>query len=94
MVRLIVGVLCADSHNKCGLGMFILALGVILCHTLREAFIPTAKILSTSADITTILSNEPATFSWSAGSLGSLATSATPSACGLSRSISYGLYSQ
>jgi hypothetical protein len=52
-----LGVLCADPHKRC-LCTYIVSLGVILCHTLRGVYIPTAKVISASADLTGIHSGE------------------------------------
>jgi hypothetical protein len=52
-----LGVLCADPHKR-SLCTFILLLGVVPCHTLCCVFIPTAKVISASADLTDIQSGE------------------------------------
>jgi hypothetical protein len=48
-----LGMECPAPH-KGGLCSFVLSLCIILCHTLRGVFIPTAKVLSTSSDLTEV----------------------------------------
>jgi hypothetical protein len=55
-------VLCTAPHKR-GLCTYILSLSITLCHTLRGAVVQVAKVLRTSADVTTTLSREPAVFS-------------------------------
>jgi hypothetical protein len=51
-------VLCAAVHKR-GLCTYIVSLGVIISHTLCGVFIPTAKVISASADLTDIHSSKP-----------------------------------
>jgi hypothetical protein len=44
------GVICSGPHKR-SLCTFILCLGIILCHTFRSTFVPVAKVLRASADI-------------------------------------------
>jgi hypothetical protein len=55
-------ILCVDPHKR-GLWTLILSLGVILCHTLRGVFIPTAKVISACANLMDIHSSELTHFS-------------------------------
>jgi hypothetical protein len=86
-----LGIICADPHKR-GLGLLILCLGIILCHTFRGAFVPVAKVLRASADIMVVLSHEPAAFSMARSVFGLLGH--ISDALCLSMSLSYGLFNQ
>jgi hypothetical protein len=50
-------ILCAAAHKR-GLGTYVGSLCTILCNTLRGVFIPVAKVISASADLTGIHAGE------------------------------------
>jgi hypothetical protein len=80
---------CAAAHKR-SLGTFILSLGVILCHTLRGIFIPTAKVLSASSDLTDVHSGEPNPFSKCRRVFGLVGHFCD--ALGIPRATMYGMY--
>jgi hypothetical protein len=83
------GILCAAAHKR-SLGTHVISLGVILCHILRGVFIPVAKVISASADLTEVRSRAPIPF-WRCRKVFCLVGHFND-ALGLPRSTSYGMY--
>jgi hypothetical protein len=55
------GIICAEAHKR-GLGTHVLSLGVILCHVMRGAFLPVAKVLRAAAELSIIHARTPIFF--------------------------------
>jgi hypothetical protein len=82
-------ILCAAAHKQ-SLCTHVVSLGVILCRVLRGVFIPVAKVISASADLTEVRSREPIPF-WRCRKVFGLVGHFCD-ALDLPRSTSYGMY--